>query len=159
MMNDIKIEDLSGHIDFIPLLAQWHFEQWGDLTGALTESDYQVLLSSHASSQKLPMTLVAVVHGRLLASANIVACDMDIRLELTPWLAQLYVHPPERGRGIGSTLVRAAFARCRELGFANLYLYTSGALPSFYERIGWTSREIVHYKGKERTVMEMKLLG
>jgi GNAT superfamily N-acetyltransferase len=159
MMNSIKIENLSGHIDFIPLLAKWHFEQWGVLTGALTESDYQVLLSSHASSQKLPMTLVAVGHGRLLGSVNIVACDMDIRSELTPWLAQLYVHPPERGRGVGSTLVHAAVARSRELGFDYLYLYTSGTLPSFYERIGWTTREAVHYKGKERTVMEIILLG
>jgi len=103
-MNDITIEDLSRHVDFIPLLAKWHFKQWGDLTGALTESDYRARLSPNACIQKLPLTLVAIGHGGLVGSANIVAYDMDIRLELTPWLAQLYIHPPERGRGIGSAL-------------------------------------------------------
>jgi len=42
--------------------------------------------------------------------------------------------------------------------FGCLYLYTSGTLPSFYERIGWIRRENVYYKDKDRTVMEMKLV-
>jgi predicted N-acetyltransferase YhbS len=159
MMHDITIENLSGHIDFIPLLAQWHFKQWGDLTGALTESGYEALLFRHASTQEIPLTLVAVEKYKLLGSVNIVECDMSARSELKPWLAQLYVHPRERRRGIGSTLVDAAVARTRKLGFDYLYLFTSGTLPSFYERIGWTTRETVHYKGKDRTVMETKLVG
>ena len=146
-------------MDFIPLLAEWHFTQWGDLTGALTESDYRSLLSNQESAQKLPLTLVALDHGRLLGSVNIVPCDLDIRPELTPWLAQLYVHPPERGRGFGLTPVHAAATRSRELGFDYLYLYTSGTLPSFYERAGWVAKERVHYKGKERTIMEIRLSG
>ena len=158
-MKDMVIEDLSKHMDFIPLLAEWHFAQWGDLTGALTEADYQSLISKQTFTEKLPLTLVAVDHGRLLGSVNIVPCDLDILPELTPWLAQLYVHPPERSRGVGSTLVHAATARSQKLGFDHLYLYTSGTLPSFYERIGWTTREAVHYKGKDRTVMEIRLLG
>lgn len=153
-----KIEDIWTRIDVIPLLARWHFKQWGDLTGASTESDYKALLSRNASSQKLPLTLIATNDKRLLGSVNIVACDMDIRPELKPWLAQLYVDVPERNRGIGSILVRAAIERCGKLGFHCLYLYTSGTLPVFYEHIGWRRRETVHYKGKTRIVMEMRLL-
>ena len=159
MMKDILIEDLSKHMDFIPILAEWHFKQWGDLTGALTESDYQSLLSKQTPVQKLLLTLVAVDHGRLLGSVNIVPYDMDIRLELTPWLSQLYVQPSERVRGVGSALVYAAAARIREIGFTYLYLYTSGTLPAFYKRIGWKKKEVVYYKGKERIIMEIRLLG
>jgi predicted N-acetyltransferase YhbS len=157
MMNDIRIEDLSRHTNLIPLLAHLHFEQWGALTGASSGSDYEVLLGRHASAPKLPLTLVALSHDGLIGSTNVVDCDMAIRSDLTPWLAQLYVLPKERGRGIGSALVQAALARSRELGFQNLYLYTSGTLPIFYERIGWTTRETVQYKGKERIIMEMRL--
>ncbi len=159
MLKDLKIEDLSARIDLIPLLARWHFKQWGDLTGASTESDYKELLSRNASIHNLPLTLVAVSHSKLLGSVNIVDCDMDIRPDLNPWLAQLYVMPTERRRGIGSALVLAAVERCQTLGFGYFYLYTSGTLPSFYERIGWTRREVVHYKEKDRAVMEMKLIG
>jgi predicted N-acetyltransferase YhbS len=157
MMTDAKIQDLSARIDLIPLLARWHFKQWGDLTGASTESDYKALLSRNVSTRKLPLTLIAVNHDRLLGSVNIVECDMDVRSDLKPWLAQLYVADQDRGVGVGSTLVHAAVARSRKLGFAYFYLYTSGTLPSFYERIGWTAREMVYYKGKDRTVMEMRL--
>ncbi len=154
----MKFEDLSARIDLIPLLARWHFEQWGYLTGASTESDYEALLFRNASTRNLPLTLIAVNHDRLLGSVNIVNCDMDIRSELKPWLAQLYVDLPERGRGIGTALVYAAVERSRKLGFGCLYLYTSGTLPAFYERIGWTRRENVYYKDKDRTVMEMRLV-
>jgi GNAT superfamily N-acetyltransferase len=158
-MHDITIENLSGHIDFIPLLAQWHFKQWGDLTGALTESGYEALFFRHASAQEIPLTLVAVEKYKLLGSVNIVECDMSARSELKPRLPQLYVHLRERRRGIGSTLVHAAVAQTRKLGFDYLYLFTSGTLPSFYERLGWTTRETVYYKGKDRTMMETKLVG
>lgn len=155
-MHDVEIIDLSARIDVIPLLARWHFKQWGDLTGASSESDYQALLSRNASARGLPLTLIAVSNNRLLGSVNIVDCDMDIRSELKPWLAQLYVDPKERGRGIGATLVQAAVERSRKLGFGCLYLYTSGTLPFFYERMGWTRRETVYYKNKHRTVMDMR---
>jgi predicted N-acetyltransferase YhbS len=156
-MNDAKIADLSARLDLIPLLARWHFKQWGDLTGASTESDYEAMLFRNASTRNLPLTLIAVSHDRLLGSVSIVDCDMDFRPDLKPWLAQLYVAAPERGRGIGSALVHAAVDRSRKLGFGYFYLYTSGTLPSFYERIGWTKREAICYKGKERTVMEIIL--
>jgi GNAT superfamily N-acetyltransferase len=153
-----KIQDLSARIDVITLLAQWHFKQWGDLTGASIESDYEMLLSRNASTRNLPLTLIAVSGKRLLGSVNIVDCDMAIRSELKPWLVQLYVAVPERNRSIGSILVHTAIERCRKLGFRCLCLYASGTLPVFYERICWTRRETVHYEDKARIVMEMRLL-
>lgn len=156
-MKDIQIENLSEHTDLIPLLALWHYQQWGDLTGASNENDYQKLLFSYTSSQRIPMTLLALYDNRPVGSVNIVKSDLEIRPELTPWLAQLYVVPEKRSRGIGSTLVRVAIGRTTELGFEVLYLYTSGTLPIFYESMGWTTREVVQYKGKNRTIMEIKI--
>ncbi len=157
MMRGFSIEDLSLHADLIPLLVRLHFEEWGDLTGAASEADYAALLDRHASGLKLPQTLVAVCDNDLIGSVNITACDMAIRHELTPWIAQLHVLPEKRGHGVGAALVRGALARCRDLGFQNVYLYTSGTLPAFYERIGWTRRENVLYKNKERTIMEINI--
>ena len=63
------------------------------------------MLLRGASTRDLPLTLIAINRDRLLGSVNIVNCDMDIRSELKPWLAQLYVDPPERGRGISYLFV------------------------------------------------------
>jgi predicted N-acetyltransferase YhbS len=152
MVKDILIEDLSKHMDFVPILSEWHFKQWGDLTGVLTKSDYQSMISKQAHTQNLPLTSIATYRDSLIGSVNIVPCDMNIRQELNPWLSQLFVLPSERNRGMGSKLVLAAVRRIHEMGFNNLYLYTSGTLPSFYERMGWEKREVTYYKGKERTI-------
>ncbi len=156
-MKELLIKNLNEFIEFIPLLAEWHFRQWGDLTGAASEEAYRKLLSGHAVSQGLPTTLLALKDNFLLGSVNIVQSDLGIRRELTPWIAQLSVSLEHRGQGIGSALVSAAIAQARDLGFKVLYLYTSGTLPLYYESLGWKRRETLYYKGKERTVMEVKL--
>jgi len=158
-MNDIKIEDLSKHSDWIPVLAHWHFSEWGELTGTSAEAEYAAMLARFTSASTIPTTLVAVGRNKLLGSANLVECDMDIRPELHPWLAQVFVDPPARRKGIGAALVKAATVKCRECGYNAVYLYTSGTLPRFYERLGWIVRETVIYKGKERTVMVIRLTG
>lgn len=34
-----------------------------------------------------------------------------------------------------------------------LYLYTSGTLPEYYGRLGWTEKERLPYLGKPRVIM------
>jgi predicted N-acetyltransferase YhbS len=83
---------------------------------------------------------------------------MTIRPELTPWLAQLFVLPASRSQGIGAALVQAVIEWTRNQEFECLYLYTSGTLPGYYERLGFKAREQVNYLGKERTIMEYNLI-
>jgi predicted N-acetyltransferase YhbS len=158
-MHDLKIEPLSNRPNFISMIAKLHFAQWKELTGATTEKKYAAMLNKFASTESVSTTLVAVRGNELLGSVNIVECDMEIRSELYPWLAQLFVVPKERKKGIGSSLVNAAIDRCQRFGFKVLYLYTAGTLPEFYKSLGWAEREKVNYKGKERIVMEMHFSG
>lgn len=148
------IEHISLHPEFIGTIAQWHFDQWKDLTGFSTLEGYIAFLERCQESTTIPYVLVAHSDRQLLGSVNLVACDMKIRSDLTPWLAQLFVAPAHRKLGIGKALVHAAVAQARELGYGRLYLYTSGELPQFYERLGWVIRETVYYLGKERVVMQ-----
>lgn len=60
------------------------------------------------------------------------------------FLAELYVVPPLRGRGIGRALVEAALAAARDRGAAWIDLGTSDddvAARALYERMGFTNRE------------------
>lgn len=158
-MYDLKIEPLSNHVNFVSIMAKLHFAQFKELTGASTEKKYAAMLNKFVATESIPTTLVAVRDNELCGSVNIVDCDMEIRSELYPWLAQLFVVPQERKKGIGSSLVSAAVDRCQRLGLHALYLYTSGTLPEFYKSLGWVEREIVNYKGKERVVMEKQCPG
>jgi ribosomal protein S18 acetylase RimI-like enzyme len=60
------------------------------------------------------------------------------------YLAELYVVPPLRGRGLGRALLEAAMDLARERGADHMDLGTSEsdvAARALYERSGFTNRE------------------
>jgi N-acetylglutamate synthase-like GNAT family acetyltransferase len=83
--------------------------------------------------------------------------DMDTRLDLTPWLAGLYVKAPRRRQGIGITLVSAIEKKAHELGIERLYLYTPES-EVFYSRLGWQIKERTEYHGYSVTLMQKEIV-
>ena len=68
-------------------------------------------------------------------------------------LANVAVHPDQRGKGLGRALIGRAEADCLELGLREVRLRTHADIPEnigLYSRLGWreTSREgnIIHMK-------------
>lgn len=151
------IGDLGDYLAWLPVLARWHYDQWGPLTGADSFDGYVSLLTEASATRTVPSVLVAVADGDLLGSANLVASDLPPRPGLTPWLAQLFVEPTRRRDGVGAALVRAVLERARKCGYARVYLYTSGTLPQYYARLGWRVVERLPYLERERTVMEYEV--
>jgi predicted N-acetyltransferase YhbS len=117
--------------------------------------EYERFLRDAARSRELPAVLVAKRGGKFVGSVNLLVHEMTTRPSLSPWLAQLFVIAEERGRGIGSALVRACLARFAELGFPRVHLYTAAAttLPAYYAALGWRTIGEVQYLGKLRAVM------
>ena len=152
-----EIEPLTRHRAFIPTLASWQFDYWNRLTGFDSRQAYIAALERWSASVDVPTVLVAIDRGQLLGSVNLLRSEMTSRPALTPWLAQLFVAPGVRRGGVGAALVAAALAHARTCGFDAVYLYTSGTLPSYYARLGWTELERLDYLGKERTVMRYAL--
>jgi N-acetylglutamate synthase-like GNAT family acetyltransferase len=81
---------------------------------------------------------------------------MDTRLDLTPWLAGLYVAAHRRRQGIGTMLVSAIEKKARELGVQTLFLYTPES-ETFYSRLGWRVKDRTKYHGYPVSVMEKEI--
>jgi N-acetylglutamate synthase-like GNAT family acetyltransferase len=81
---------------------------------------------------------------------------MEIRPDLEPWLASVFVDPEERGRGIGSQLVEFIMLQARERRFTRLYLFTPDR-QTFYQRLGWRLRETLSYHETLVGLMDVKL--
>src|SRR5260370_42565792 len=110
--------------------------EWGHLRPGETVEDRAVRVERDCGHCEIPTTFVALAGHQCLGSASLVACDMDIRPTLTPWLSGVFVAPEHRRRGVGAALVDRVGAETRALGEPPLYLSTprSGA---FYFRLGW----------------------
>ena len=153
----MQIKNIKHHLDAIDTLSEAQFELWRPLTGRNTLEEYRKLLHFAAESESLPPTLVAVENATVLGSVNALENDLPLRPDIAPWLAQLYVFPNFRGRGAGALLIAGAIAEARKLNRSIIYLYTSGTLPSYYERLGWSRMEEIAYLGKRRVIMAYEI--
>lgn len=150
---DLKIEHLAKHMAAIPLVAGWVEQEWGYL---LPEATFETFVRSFAERtvpHRIPATWVALTGEQVVGTVSLDPHDMTTRPEFSPWLAAVYVAPQFRGQGIGSRLVQTAMQEAGALGLSHLYLFTPDKM-NFYERLGWQSIEVTHYRGLDVVIMQ-----
>jgi N-acetylglutamate synthase-like GNAT family acetyltransferase len=152
----MEIHYLDGCPEHIPTLAAWHFAQWGELNPANDVAARIARFQTHLQKQTIPTTFVGCDEGILCGSASLVAQDLDIRPQLSPWLASVYVDPNQRSRGIGRQLVERVMQEARALRVPNLYLFTLDR-EAFYASLGWEAIERTTYREKPIIIMRAAL--
>jgi predicted N-acetyltransferase YhbS len=148
----VQIGYLADYQEFIATLAQWHHREWAYLRPGDSVEARTARLRGSCGHREIPTVIVSFTGGTLLGSAMLVAYDMDTRMELSPWLAGVFVAPDHRRHGIGAALVQRAVDDATALGVRQLYLYTPGT-ELFYSRLGWSLVERTRYRGTDVIVM------
>ena len=148
----IQIDYLADHHEFVPTLAQWHYNEWAYLRPGDSVEARLTKLRGFCGHREIPTVVVAFKGSTLLGSAMLIAYDMDTRMELSPWLAGVFVAPDHRGHGIGTAMIRRVMDDAMALGVRRLYLYTPTA-QHFYSRLGWSLMEHTSYRGTNVAVM------
>ena len=149
----MDIEYLADHKALIPTLARWFYDEWAYLHPGRSYADVERLIAERAQTNTIPLALVALDGEVQLGTVALKTHDMDTRLDLTPWLAGLYVAAPRRRQGIGSTLVSAIENAACELGVSTLYLYTPEA-EAFYVKRGYRVSERTTYHEHQVVILE-----
>lgn len=148
----MKIEYLADHPEFLRTLAEWQHGEWGYLRPGDTVEARMVRLGGWGERDRIPLTVVAHENGEVRGSASLIAHDMDTRMELTPWLAGVFVAPDRRREGIGAALVRRIRVEAGRLHVPVLYLYTVHS-ESFYADLGWSLQEHTTYREQNIAIM------
>lgn len=148
----MQIDYLADHQDFIPTLAQWHHREWAYLRPGDTVETRIARLRGCCGHREIPTVVIAFTDSTLAGSAMLVEHDMNTRMDLTPWLAGVFVAPDHRRRGIGATLVQRVIDNATALGVQRLYLYTPST-EHFYSCRGWSLVEHTSYRGADVAVM------
>jgi GNAT superfamily N-acetyltransferase len=156
------IDYLANHLEFVPTLAAWHFEQWGgaDSPGRLEDDSPRLrsrLLCEMANWRTVPTVFVAVLDSQLAGSATFAVSDMETRKDLTPWLKDVFVAPEFRRKGIASLLVRRVVHEAAALQIRKMYLFTTGSWrESLYAGLGWSVVDRPIYRDVERVLMSIE---
>jgi predicted N-acetyltransferase YhbS len=151
-IKEMQIEYLADRREFIPTLARWHHEEWAYVRSGDTVEARIVRLQGCCGRGCIPLTVIAVSGNELLGSASLIEHDMESRLELTPWLASVFVALQHRRKGIGAALVRRILDEAAALHVSRFYLYTVDS-TAFYANLGWSLLEQTAYRGKDVSIM------
>lgn len=108
------------------------------------------------ASDGFEAAFVARDQGLPIGSCLLVRNEIDPAHDLTPWLAGLIVDQDHRGRGIGTSLVRAVEVHAASAGVGRLYLYTWQA-RRFYEALNWVEVQSFEQDGEPMALMSREL--
>lgn len=149
----MQISTLKNSPHHLMTLAEWHHAEWSYLNPQRSFDERVQEMREDFAGEVIPTTYIAEDNnGRLMGSASILADDMSSHPELTPWLASVYVDASQRGKGIGSLLVRRVMQHAQDNGIKRLYLYTPDQ-EQLYARLGWQLFSREPYNGTPVTIM------
>jgi N-acetylglutamate synthase-like GNAT family acetyltransferase len=148
----MNIDHLAEHPHLVPTLALWVKGEWGHQCPDVAYEKYVSDFQRQTTHGRIPETFVALEDNTLLGTASIIEHDMSTRMELSPWMASVYVAPEFRNKGVGSALVRTVMQEAGRLGLQKLYLITPDK-GGFYSRLGWQVIETAAYRGENVTIM------
>lgn len=149
----MDILNLNEEPGQLPVLAKWHHYEWSYLNPGESIEDRIARMQSNLNNELIPSTFIAK-NNELLGSAALVAHDMETRLDLSPWLASVFVAPPYRGQGTGTKLVRHVMQQANLAGIKQLYLFTPDK-QYFYQKLGWDVLRKEKYHGHEVSIMSI----
>jgi len=111
----------------------------------------------HMNNEQLPITFVALSNDQPIGMVSLREND-GVQPNRVPWLGSLVVDPMHRNQRVGEQLIEAAKQRAYTLGYQKLYLLAfDPAIPSWYEKLGWTSIGTDQLFGHSVTVMDINL--
>jgi predicted N-acetyltransferase YhbS len=148
----ISIINLSQRPEAIEQLARWHFQQWQSLYPADDVGDFAAELQQSLGLAQIPSTWILADPQTVYGSVSIFERDLDSDTTLTPWLANLWVHPELRGKGWGRRLVQHTCTQARLAGIARLHLFTTEH-AQYYAAMGWQTLYEGDSHGQAITVM------
>jgi GNAT superfamily N-acetyltransferase len=148
--------DLRSEPRHVATLAEWHQAEWAHLNPGETLAMRVQRMQTYLGEAFVPTMFICKVGDALAGSSAVVESDMTNRMNLTPWLASVYVAPDYRRKGIGAALVRHTVEETRRQGFSKMYLYTPDE-ERFYQGLGWSTLSQETYLEVEVAVMEIDL--
>lgn len=134
---EIKIENLKYYPQYIDVVVNWLFSEWGNENFNFWDSWVRTSLNC----KDIPQTYIAFVNNEIVGTYSLWRCDLQSRQDLFPWFGGLYISKKHRGREydgvkLGVIMQKHAKRVINNLGYSEMYLFTEKN-PKYYISNGW----------------------
>lgn len=155
-MAEITKMTSAGEAD-LDKMTGWMYTWWGKEQGFSREA-VRCYIEHGMSACGLPQTYGLLDGGELIGMYQFLYCDLEVRPDIYPWLANVYVEKERRGRGFGRKLLESVRdSAARNTDFEYLYLFT--AHNGLYEKYGWEFVSEIDTFGKKDRIQRLYRLG
>jgi GNAT superfamily N-acetyltransferase len=154
----MTIDYLANHRSAVLELAAYGFNEWRRIYDkrGISLNDVVAAFEARANDDRLPLAVVAIENGNVIGTGSLKVEDLEIRLELSPWLGGIFVVPEYRDRGVATAIIQRLLQEAGRLKLSVLYLWTPSA-ESLYARLGWKTMERLDYCGYSMSLMQLAL--
>lgn len=132
-MDELVLISVREHPEWSDRMIEFFRRHWATEASGMVYED--CIRSSIGAKGPMPQWYALAQGDRIVAGCGLIANDFVSRMDLTPWLAALYVVEDFRSAGLGGRLVRHCLAEAGRLGYDALYLCTDHV--GYYERFGF----------------------
>jgi len=154
----IEFAFLADHVDAIPIITKWYFDEWGHLVQGDSMQRTRDRIEGYTNRDEIPFILIAMNGNDVIGAAQLKYREMaEMFPEKEHWLGGVYVAIDYRGQGYGSLLVEQIAKMAPRYGVETLHLQTEALDGGIYARLGWKPYSQVNSRGLDVLVMERRL--
>ena len=134
----------------------WMYNWWGIKDGYSFDG-VKCFMEHSLQKDRLPQTYGLFVNNKIIGMFQLTYEDLNVRPDIYPWLANVYIDEKYRSKGYGRKLLESIKDIAKnKLNFNELYLYTKHT--DLYEKSGWKYiSEIDTFKEESRIERLYKL--
>jgi len=119
----------------LDIMTNWMYKWWGQEDG-YTFDGVKCFLEHSFQKDRLPKTYGLFHNGRIIGMFQFTYEDLEVRPDIYPWLANLYVDEEYRNKGIARVLLEKVKEIAKlSINFDEIYLYTEHI--GLYEKFNW----------------------
>ena len=136
--------------------TKWMYE-WGGKEEGYSIDAIKCFMKHSILKDRLPQTYGLFLDGKIIGMYQFTLEDLNVRPDIYPWLANVYIDSEYRGKGYGRVLLETVKDNAlNNTPFKTYYGYTKHI--SLYEKFGWVyQKDLDTYKEDARIQRLYKL--
>ena len=128
-----QLIDIDENI--LDIITKWNYEWWGESLNCNYEK-VKCFLKYSMQKDRIPQTYGLFLDDKIIGMCQFLYEDLDVRPDIYPWLANVYIDEKYRNKGYGRILIdNATKVAHNVIKFNELFLYTKHI--GLYEKFGW----------------------